>query len=109
VATLVAKNANNAVVARIVGSGGVCIWLEYEVRRSVLCLCFLAGIWLQSLLMFSRLIYVIKKFNKCIFNAIFKHNATVNRISLLMFLPISIDGSFNTLLSVIIYILPALL
>jgi hypothetical protein len=37
VATLVARNANEAMVALMVGSGGVCVWRESGVRRSVLC------------------------------------------------------------------------
>jgi hypothetical protein len=36
-ATLVARNANVAMVALTVGYGGVCSLKEYGVRRSVLC------------------------------------------------------------------------
>jgi hypothetical protein len=32
VATLVARNANEAIVARMVESGGVCVWCESGVR-----------------------------------------------------------------------------
>jgi hypothetical protein len=39
VATLVARNANKAMVAPVVGSGGVCVWRESGDRRSVLCWC----------------------------------------------------------------------
>jgi hypothetical protein len=44
VATLVARNADEAVAAPVVGSGGVCVWRESEVRRSVLCWC----VWQES-------------------------------------------------------------
>jgi hypothetical protein len=39
VAILVATNANEAMVAPMVGSGGVFDWRESGVRRSVLCWC----------------------------------------------------------------------
>jgi hypothetical protein len=35
----VIKNANEPMVLPAVGSGGVCVWHEYGVRRSVLCWC----------------------------------------------------------------------
>jgi hypothetical protein len=45
VATLIERNANEAMVAPVVGSGGVCVWRESGVRRSVV---RLAGTRLQS-------------------------------------------------------------
>jgi hypothetical protein len=38
------KNANEAIVAPMVGSGGVCVWRESGVRGSVLCWC----VWQES-------------------------------------------------------------
>jgi hypothetical protein len=48
---LVARNANEAMVAPMVGSGGVCVWLESRVWSQAVgfVLARLAGIWLQSL------------------------------------------------------------
>jgi hypothetical protein len=37
--TQVARNANEAVMAPMVGYGGVCVWREPGVRRSVLFWC----------------------------------------------------------------------
>jgi hypothetical protein len=37
VAGLVARNAKDAMVARVIRYDGVCVWLEYGVRRSVSC------------------------------------------------------------------------
>jgi hypothetical protein len=37
VATLVARNENEASVAPTVGYGKVCVWRESRVKRSVLC------------------------------------------------------------------------
>jgi hypothetical protein len=39
-ATAVVRNAKEAMVAPMVGSGGVCVWRESGVRRSVLCCAF---------------------------------------------------------------------
>jgi hypothetical protein len=36
-AILVAKNAKEVMVVPLVGSGGVCVWRESGVRRSILC------------------------------------------------------------------------
>jgi hypothetical protein len=84
-ATLVARNANTAMVAPMVGSGGVCIWREYGVWTMAVgfVLVRLAGIWLQSpWRCFHVLIYCIKTFHKCCtFNAICKDNAAINCIS----------------------------
>jgi hypothetical protein len=44
VATLVARNTNEAMVTLVVGSGGVCVWRDSGVRRSVLCWC----VWQES-------------------------------------------------------------
>jgi hypothetical protein len=44
VANLVARNANEVMVVPIVGSGGVCVWWESGVWRSVLCWC----VWQES-------------------------------------------------------------
>jgi hypothetical protein len=43
VATLVARNPKDAIVVPMVGSGGVCVWWESGVRRSVLCQCVWQG------------------------------------------------------------------
>jgi hypothetical protein len=50
--TLVARSANEDMVGPMVGSGGVCLWRESGVRRSVLCWC----VWQES--GFSRSDYV---------------------------------------------------
>jgi hypothetical protein len=39
VATVVSRNANEVMVAPMVGCGGVCVWRESGVRRSVWCFC----------------------------------------------------------------------
>jgi hypothetical protein len=69
VATLVPISGNEAMVAPMVGAGGVCVWRECGVRRSVLCWC----VWQES--GFSRredvfaFILLYKKFYKfCTFN-----------------------------------------
>jgi hypothetical protein len=41
---MVARNAKEAMVAPMMGSGGVCIWHESVVRRLVLCWC----VWQES-------------------------------------------------------------
>jgi hypothetical protein len=41
VTTLVVRNANEAVAARVAGSGGIYVWRESGVRGSVLCWCVL--------------------------------------------------------------------
>jgi hypothetical protein len=81
-ATLVARNANEAMVTPVVGSGGVCVWRESGVRRSVLCGAFGWNLASVAVKMFSRLIYFMKKFYKCCtLNAICKDNAAVNCIT----------------------------
>jgi hypothetical protein len=77
---LVARNANEARELPMVGSGRVCMWWEYGVRRSVLCWCFffrnLASV---AMMLFSHLIYFIKKCYKiCSLNTICKNNVAVN-------------------------------
>jgi hypothetical protein len=50
VVNLVAINENEAMVAPVVWSGGVCVWWESGVRYTVgFLLVRLAGIWLHSL------------------------------------------------------------
>jgi hypothetical protein len=44
VVTPIAVNANEAMVAPMVGSDGVCVWRESGVRQSVLCWC----VWQES-------------------------------------------------------------
>jgi hypothetical protein len=44
VATLVARNTNEAMEVHMMGSGGVCVWRESGVRRSVFCWC----VWRES-------------------------------------------------------------
>jgi hypothetical protein len=44
VVTLEARNANEAMVAPMLGSGGIYVWRESGVRRSVLCRYF----WQES-------------------------------------------------------------
>jgi hypothetical protein len=39
VANLAARNAKDAMVACMVGYGGVCVWQESGVRRLILCWC----------------------------------------------------------------------
>jgi hypothetical protein len=61
-ATLVARNANEAIVAPMVGSDAVCIWLEYGFRRYIV--------------VYQQL------FNKfCTFSAICKYSAAINCIT----------------------------
>jgi hypothetical protein len=81
-ATLAARNANEALVARMVGSGGVCVWRESGVRRSVLCWC----VWQES--GFSRredvsTINLLYKeiYKLCTFSAVCKNNAAINCIT----------------------------
>jgi hypothetical protein len=82
VATLVARNVNEAIVVPVLGSGGVCAWRESGVRRSGLCLCVWQESGFSRLKMCSHLIYFINKFYKCCtFNAICKDNATINCIT----------------------------
>jgi hypothetical protein len=74
VATVVARNANDAMV----GSGGICVRRESGVRRSVLCWC----VWQEP--GFSRredvfTFYALHGF--CTFNVICKDNAAINCIT----------------------------
>jgi hypothetical protein len=83
VATLVARNANEATVAPMVGSGGVCVWRESVESGGRFCVgAFgrnLASVVVKS---FSGLIYFIKKFYKDFtFNAICKDNAAIKCIT----------------------------
>jgi hypothetical protein len=50
VAGLVARNAKDAMVARVIRYDGVCVWLESEVWSQAVgfLLVFLARMWLQS-------------------------------------------------------------
>jgi hypothetical protein len=48
VATLVARNANEAMVAPMVGSGGICVLAGFWSQAVGFVLVLLAGIWLQS-------------------------------------------------------------
>jgi hypothetical protein len=81
VATLVARNANEAIVAPMVGSGGDCVWHEsgFSRRTDVF-----------------TLICSIKKFYKfSTFNAIFKDNAAINCVTVKhkqSFIPVNFDG-----------------
>jgi hypothetical protein len=82
VETVVSVNENEAVVAPIVGSGGVCVWRESGVKRSVLCCC----VWQESGFNgredVSHFIYFFKKFYKfCTFNAVCKNNSAINCIT----------------------------
>jgi hypothetical protein len=75
VAILVARNENEAVLAHIVGSGGVCIWRKSKVRRYVLYCAFVRNAGSVTMKRFLQLIYFIKKSYKyCTFCAIFKDN-----------------------------------
>jgi hypothetical protein len=77
VATLVARNANEAMMASVVGSGGVCVQREsgfcsQAVGFVLVCLAV-------TVKMFPHLIHVIKTFYKfCTFYAICKDNAAIN-------------------------------
>jgi hypothetical protein len=84
VATLAARNENEATVASMVVSDGVCIWRKYGVWSQAFgfVLAFCTNLASAALKMFSYLIYVKNKFYKfCIFNAICKENAAVNCIT----------------------------
>jgi hypothetical protein len=73
-ATLVARNVNEAMV----GCGGVCVWLESAVRRSVLCWC----VWEEDEDVFRfNLLYTKKCYKYRTFNAICKDNAPINHIT----------------------------
>jgi hypothetical protein len=109
VATLVARNANEDMVAPMVG---VCRILR------------LAGVWSQVVVfcvgafdrnltsvavkMFSHLIYLKKAFYKfCTFNAICKDNAAINYITVLhkkRLIPVNFDGSYNASFMILEYV-----
>jgi hypothetical protein len=80
VATLVARNENEAMVAPMVGSGGVCVLRESGGR-------FCVGAFGRNLAsvavkMFSHLIYSKNKFyTLCAFNAICQNYAAINCIT----------------------------
>jgi hypothetical protein len=79
VATLVARNENAAMVAPMMGSGGVCVRRESGISR----FCFGAfGRNLASVAVkiFFTLFYFIK--NVCTFSAILKDNVAINFIIL---------------------------
>jgi hypothetical protein len=77
VATVVARNANEAMMAPMVGPGGS---LESGGRFCVGA--FGRNLTSVAVKMFSHLIYFIKKFYKfCIFNAIRKDNFAINFIA----------------------------
>jgi hypothetical protein len=78
---LVARNANETIVAPVVGSGGVCVW-ECGVRRSVLCWC----VWQESGLSRREDVFTFNlvkgRFYKfCTFNATSKDNAAIHCIT----------------------------
>jgi hypothetical protein len=62
VATLVARNANEAMVEFMVGSGGVCVWRESGVRGRFCVGEFGRNLASVAVKMFSHLIYFTKKF-----------------------------------------------
>jgi hypothetical protein len=98
VATLVARNTNEA----LVGSGGICVWRKSVVWSQAVGFVFvrLAEIWLQSpWRCFLHLIYFIQTFYKfCTFNAIFKDNIAINCINVKKrFIPVNFDGSYARL------------
>jgi hypothetical protein len=81
VATLVARNANEAMVALAVGCGGVCVYRGSGVRRSVLCW-FGRNLDSVAVKTFSHEIYLLRYFYEfCVFNVICKDNITINCIT----------------------------
>jgi hypothetical protein len=52
VVTLAARNVKKPVVAPMLGSGGVCVWRESGVRRSVSCSAFVRNPALVAVKMF---------------------------------------------------------
>lgn len=60
VASLVESNAIEAMIAPIVDSCGISVWMESEVSR-FFCVGRLAGIWLQSRGIFFLLVQYTKK------------------------------------------------
>jgi hypothetical protein len=68
VATLVGRNANEAAVAPMVGSGGVCVWQDFGFSRR-------EDVFTSNLLEKN-------KFHKfCAFNVICNDNAAINCIT----------------------------
>lgn len=56
-ATLVASGASEAIAASMVGSGALCVWLEYGARRSLFFVCeFDRNLASVSVNIFPRLI-----------------------------------------------------
>jgi hypothetical protein len=93
VATLVARNTNEAMVAPMVGSafGGS---LE---SSGQFCVGALGGnVASVAVKMFPHLIYSKKLYTFCTFNAIYKDSATINCITVQhkkRFIPVNCDGS----------------
>jgi hypothetical protein len=65
-ATLIARNANEAMVANMVGSGGVCVWQESGFSRC------------EDVFAFN---FIKNVYKFCTFNAISKDNAAINFIT----------------------------
>jgi hypothetical protein len=78
---MVARNAVETVVARIVGSGGACVWPESGDSR--FCVgAFGRNLFSVAVRMFSHLIYLINRFYKYYtFNAVYKDNSAINCIT----------------------------
>jgi hypothetical protein len=57
--TLIVRNINGAIVASMVGSGCICVWLESIVRRSDLVDVFVRNLASAAVKMLSHLIYFI--------------------------------------------------
>jgi hypothetical protein len=76
VATLVARNENEAMVVPMIGSGGVCVWRESGARRSVLCW----SVWQDSGFIRREDVFTFNLVEKK-FNAICKDNAAINCIT----------------------------
>jgi hypothetical protein len=78
--TVVVRNANEAAMAPVVGSGGVSVWQGSGVNRS-------EG--------FSYLVLFTNKFCRCCtFSAICKNSAEVNAITARKYIPVNFDGSY---------------
>jgi hypothetical protein len=80
VATLVARNANEAMVEPMVGYGRVCAFGRSLESGDLFCVgAFGRNLASVAVKMFSLLIYFIKKFYKfCTFNMICKGNTAIN-------------------------------
>jgi hypothetical protein len=79
--TLVARNANDAMVAPMVGSAGVCVWLDSGPDGRLNDIAFGRNLASVAVKMLPHLIYLIKELCTFLRSTRFANNAAINYIT----------------------------